>query len=540
MRLSLETQKDIYQAYLANPNKVKIASEFGTSARTVGRIVEKGRKGDYDEELEVPEVGGVDELMDELAMVIFGKDYSEVIDKILQGDSTEEDLEELTEDEPEVAEDFQFQVGDIVTAVGHHNPYSITTGNFTGEVLEVGDNPDHLTIKVLTLASGEDRWFPEELDEEFSVNAMYFKLLSRPTASFESFEPELEEADECFEVDGKRYVRSAKALEDMEVGDLVYATATELGGQVGRIINVYTCNGDYEPDVDFDGDTHFVELEGDREGYLVELVEDSTEEAVTIELGQPKATFMSTGGALMLQIEGEEPLLIDTTHVGFTEATQACIDGDFLRAAQLMDVETAITTFSEGAIEVDAEACTLTYKGMQVHNALVDKILSMMSSGNDEFKRLVRFFEKTQSNPAPDARRQLMLFAAASDLQIDEDGNVLAFKNVKDDFKPKWVGMYDDNGNYQANEYYDNSVGATCKMPRELVDDNINNTCSHGLHVCSVHYLKSFWGTNGRTMKVAVNPVNFVAIPTDYNNSKARVCEYTVVEDVTDNLSDYL
>lgn len=264
-----------------------------------------------------------------------------------------------------------------------------------------------------------------------------------------------------------------------------------------------------------------------------EAEEEKVEEVV-----QPNASYIATEHALVLTIEGQQAQLIDFTHGNFEKATQLCHDGKYLEALEAMDIATAIEKYSGGTIEVDLTTETLTYKGMKIANGLVDKILGKMSDGDTGFEVLVKFFEKTMANPAPDARRQLMEFAAASNIDIAENGNVVAFKNVKDDYKPSRAGMYDDQGNYQADQFYDNSVGSVCKMPRELVDDDIENTCSHGLHIASLHYLEVMWGYNGRTMKVEVNPEHFVAIPTDYNNSKARVCEYTVVEDVTDKLEE--
>lgn len=269
----------------------------------------------------------------------------------------------------------------------------------------------------------------------------------------------------------------------------------------------------------------------------VEPQEDTVEEKVE-EVVQPNASYIATEHALVLTIEGQQAQLIDFTHGNFEKATQLCHDGNYLEALEAMDIATVIEKYSGGAIEVDLATETLTYKGMKIANGLVDKILGKMSDGDFGFEVLVKFFEKTMANPAPDARRQLMEFAAASNIDIAENGNVVAFKNVKDDYKPSRAGMYDDQGNYQEDQFYDNSVGSVCKMPRELVDDDIENTCSHGLHVASLHYLEAMWGYNGRTMKVEVNPEHFVAIPTDYNNSKARVCEYTVVEDVTDKLEE--
>jgi len=78
-----------------------------------------------------------------------------------------------------------------------------------------------------------------------------------------------------------------------------------------------------------------------------------------------------------------------------------------------------------------------------------------------------------------------------------------------------------------------NNIGSVLKMDRTKVDDNPNRTCSAGLHVCSQGYVKF----GERLLHVAVDPEHVVAVPTDYNNSKMRVCEYEVLEEAPDNVT---
>lgn len=519
MRLSFETQKAIYNDYLAEPNKSLIAAKHGTSARTVGRIIQKGLSGSYsDLEVEPSWKNG-------------------------------------------------FKRGDIITSKGEA-PYMYTTGDFTGVVTGFTEETALMRVEIITLPTGHSTSI--EVGMSFNVVPCNFKLLSRPTESSETFEPVLDEEPEAKPeepvellkgTDGKLYRKVIKSNPlDYKVGDLVmlidnqYASDLTVG-DVGTIQSIYLdlldleagSEPDGEPEVSFDLNmkTYDIELVGGEgatsiEGVLVELVSDEADTPEEPEEVQPEAKFINSPNALVLMVEGKEPLLVDSSHVGFEEACKACIDGDFLLAEKLMDVQTAIETFSEGLMEVDAVAGTLKYRGMEITNNLTDCIFAKMGLGDDSFKKLIKFFEKAMANPTPDARRQVMDFAAQGDINIDEDGNVLAFKNVNDNYRPSRVGCYDAEGIYQAHEYYNNEVGEICKMPRELVQEDISQTCAHGLHVCSVYYLKSMWGTKGQTMKVSINPKDFVAIPTDYKNSKARVCEYKVVENVTDDLDKYL
>jgi hypothetical protein len=69
-------------------------------------------------------------------------------------------------------------------------------------------------------------------------------------------------------------------------------------------------------------------------------------------------------------------------------------------------------------------------------------------------------------------------------------------------------------------------IGNSVEMPRSDCDPDRNQTCSTGLHVC--HY--SYLANNGTThLVVEINPRDVVAVPTDYNGAKMRVCRFRVL-----------
>lgn len=139
---------------------------------------------------------------------------------------------------------------------------------------------------------------------------------------------------------------------------------------------------------------------------------------------------------------------------------------------------------------------------------------------------LRKFIEHLGNNPDERVFSTLWDFMQYNNIQIDEDGYVIAWKVVKKNWKDIHSGKFD------------NSVGKVCKMPREKVDSNPKNTCSTGLHVAAFGYLKSFSTDNHRIVKVKVDPANFVSIPVDYNGMKARVCEYEVIEEYKGSVHD--
>ena len=64
-------------------------------------------------------------------------------------------------------------------------------------------------------------------------------------------------------------------------------------------------------------------------------------------------------------------------------------------------------------------------------------------------------------------------------------------------------------------------------MARNKVNEDKDQTCSHGLHFCGRGYLGSYPGS--RTVILEINPADVVSIPSDYNNHKGRCCKYTVI-----------
>lgn len=131
----------------------------------------------------------------------------------------------------------------------------------------------------------------------------------------------------------------------------------------------------------------------------------------------------------------------------------------------------------------------------------------------------VKFIHKLAQNPDYRVVNQLWGFIKACGLCLTEDGNFMAYKNVRIDYKSI------------ADSKTDNTPGTVLKMSRNTVDNNPNNTCSTGLHFAAWGYLKHYaWGQ--RTVLLSISPKDVVSIPTDYNNQKGRACRYKVIRDV--------
>ena len=176
---------------------------------------------------------------------------------------------------------------------------------------------------------------------------------------------------------------------------------------------------------------------------------------------------------------------------------------------------------SEGVVITDE---TILIDGEEISSSLADQIRRHYED-DLPIEPLVKFVQKVRLNPSYRIRNQLWLFIEASQnsggFTLAEDGDILAYKKVRADYKDIHSGTFD------------NSVGKVVEMERKNVDDDPNNTCSSGLHFCAYSYLSSY-GASGddRVMLVKVNPADVVSIPTDYHNAKARCCRYEVVQEI--------
>ena len=160
----------------------------------------------------------------------------------------------------------------------------------------------------------------------------------------------------------------------------------------------------------------------------------------------------------------------------------------------------------DGVIEVD---------GRKVPEGITDQVLKFREQGLP-YQPLINFSKKVMKNPSFNSRNMLFKFLEHNGHPFTQDGNFIAYKAVRENFKDVHTGRMD------------NSVGTVVEMDRSEVDDNPDNTCSSGLHVASYEYAKDFH--QGHLLAIEINPEDVVAVPNDYNGQKMRVCKYKVLD----------
>ncbi len=184
----------------------------------------------------------------------------------------------------------------------------------------------------------------------------------------------------------------------------------------------------------------------------------------------------------------------------------------------LVDASKRVAKYTKGKFEVrDGKVYV---NGIEAPKFLGDKIWRFSQEGLPN-QPLVKFAENLQKNPSFRAVNELFQFLDKNNHPITEEGNFIAYKRVRGDFKDIHSGTFD------------NSVGTVVEMSRNQVNEDSNQTCSHGLHVANWHYAHTqFASHNPNTdimLEVEVNPADVVSIPVDYNQSKMRVCKYKVL-----------
>ena len=231
--------------------------------------------------------------------------------------------------------------------------------------------------------------------------------------------------------------------------------------------------------------------------------------------------YTITGTGRISAVIGSKAYTVDKDHPNYSRILDTVKSKAWDEFVKLTDLAKGLTEYITGDVQISDGA--IIYAGEVLHNTLTKRILNFMRD-DLPFEPLTKFLANLVQNPSKRAVDELYDFLEAGELPITEDGFLLAFKNIRNDWKDIHSGTFD------------NSVGKVCEMPRNRCDEDKNRTCSQGLHFCSIQYLPHFSDSNGgRTVIVKINPKDVTSFPIDYNNTKGRCCRYEVVAEYTDD-----
>lgn len=213
----------------------------------------------------------------------------------------------------------------------------------------------------------------------------------------------------------------------------------------------------------------------------------------------------------------------ETDRLLFEEFKELIKLGDMTTLIErFLSVKERIEKYTNKTFYIKSGKLFLKGDDVEIPELLAKKLLEMEATGAD-FMPLVRFWKKLKSNPSSKSIEQLYGFIEVNNIPITEMGDIVTEKGVNQRRGAPAGELVDARtGNI------DNSIGMEVIMDRSKVDDNPNQACSHGLHVGAPDYVRRFYSQN-ILVECVVNPRDVVAVPTDYKNTKMRVCRYVVV-----------
>jgi hypothetical protein len=201
-------------------------------------------------------------------------------------------------------------------------------------------------------------------------------------------------------------------------------------------------------------------------------------------------------------------------------------DTDIDTLIHLLQPEKKIESFVHNDIVI--RDGVLFYKGYPVNSSLTKRVIQMVIEKVNA-EPLVSFLGNLMQNPSQRAIMELYDFLQHRALPITPDGYFIGYKAVRHDYTSKTAGP--------GGEHLDNSIGKLVEIQRWLVDDNRDQGCSHGLHVGTIDYAKSFANSDDKIIIVKVNPKDVVSVPLDSNCEKLRCCSYLVLADYIEDIT---
>jgi hypothetical protein len=264
--------------------------------------------------------------------------------------------------------------------------------------------------------------------------------------------------------------------------------------------------------------------------------QDQQDEVVLVE---DEFFFTASSSSITISKNGESETItkgddqFDTVHSIVWQGKGT--DASLAAAYKLMSHKEQFLKLTRGLVSIDTATASVFYKDRPLPDALETRIIkAAQEKDHATMDALCEFTERLLVNPSYRAVNELYSFLDAADIEIDEDGMVVAFKRVNNNYKDIFSGKFD------------NSPGKMVFVERNQVDEDPNATCSHGLHLCSKAYLPSYGGGNFgfKVVRCKVDPSDVVSVPNEYYSvdgtgsvkAKMRTCRYVVIDDVTDSI----
>lgn len=263
-------------------------------------------------------------------------------------------------------------------------------------------------------------------------------------------------------------------------------------------------------------------LTTDQLGELASTVELVTEPmAKEPEPGVIYKHTISPTGVYVVRVDGinVDTIVVLDTDPKYNEIVEAIKTNKPLDKFFVKEQLKLVPITTNNSVVIDEHG--VKFKGFTIQGNLADAITTMYLDGrlkaNDS---MVLFLDNLTQNPDSHVFDQLYPFMQHNDIEVSDDGCLLAYKKVRGDYYDIYSGTIR------------NAPGDKPSMPRVMVQNDPRQTCSTGLHVCAKSYLSNFGNdSSDKVVIVKVNPKDVVSVPYDYDGAKMRVCEYEVLAD---------
>lgn len=249
--------------------------------------------------------------------------------------------------------------------------------------------------------------------------------------------------------------------------------------------------------------------------------------------------YVNNGGSQSLGVVVDGRVhVIDNTNIKFQAALAAVRAGDMTALRDALDLDAlfrnALAAVSNGFAYTDG---VITYNGVEVSGKLAEMIRSTIQSEGD-VRPFANFAARLAANPSFNSRKALFGWIDRWGINLDRDGNLIAYKGVRVDENGDYVSITAGKGfvNGDAVEgHLRNNIGDVVEVPRQDVDDNVNVHCSYGLHAGTYNYASSF--ARGVLLTVKIDPADVVSVPND-GYEKIRCSRYEVIASVEGEFTD--
>jgi hypothetical protein len=187
----------------------------------------------------------------------------------------------------------------------------------------------------------------------------------------------------------------------------------------------------------------------------------------------------STNNTLNIIVKGK-PVTIHkyTNEDKYNKVLELIRNKDEEAIIKLFDVVTQVST-KLGVTITREGLVTYTNKEGQVEQlppSLNKTLIAMYEQDESSITPLIKFWEKVRLNPSYRVNRCLFDFIEANNIVINEKGNLIMYKIVKrTDDKEVFLDLY--------TKTFKQMFNVPVVVQRNFVDDNIDQTCSHGLNV---------------------------------------------------------